>query len=299
MYDSFVRYLTAKKSVDDRALNQSVWSALAAAIQTRQAGSAEPLRVLELGAGIGTMIERVLTWKLLPEAGAPVTYTAIDAEAGNIAAAELRLANAPAWLELQLQTADVFEFAAQTAVEKHFDLLIANAFLDLVDTARVLPQFTRLLRPGGLAYFTINFDGATILQPEIDPPFDAAIEAIYHLSMDERITNGEPSGDSRTGRHLFGRLAEAGIKVLAAGSSDWVVHAVDGIYPEDEAYFLHFIVETMHGALREHPALAGERFEEWITTRHAQIDRGELVYIAHQLDFLGVRQSTVCQSTIP
>jgi hypothetical protein len=43
----------------------------------------------------------------------------------------------------------------------------------------------------------------------------------------------------------------------------------------------------MAGALRNHPALEQVRFDRWITERHAQIERGELVYIAHQLDFLG------------
>ncbi len=105
--------------------------------------------------------------------------------------------------------------------------------------------------------------------------------------MDARITDGHPSGDSRTGRHLFGSLAQGGFDVLAAGSSDWVVFPVQGRYPADEAFFLHFIVHTMHGALHNDPAVAGEEFERWIAARHAQIERGELTYIAHQLDFMG------------
>jgi hypothetical protein len=70
-----------------------------------------------------------------------------------------------------------------------------------------------------------------------------------------------------------------------------VVHPVAGAYPADEAYFLHFIVHTMHGALHDDPAIADapgiEAFARWIAARHAQIDRGELIYIAHQLDFMG------------
>ncbi len=64
------------------------------------------------------------------------------------------------------------------------------------------------------------------------PVLDQKIEDLYHASMDERMTNGVKSGDSRTGRHLFGHLRTAGVDVLAAGASDWVVHAgVDGRYP--------------------------------------------------------------------
>ncbi|MGQ0601957.1 MAG: hypothetical protein ACT4QE_09710, partial [Anaerolineales bacterium] len=51
---SFERYLTAKKTVDDRALNAHVWETLARALP------AGPVRVLEVGCGIGAMVERVL-----------------------------------------------------------------------------------------------------------------------------------------------------------------------------------------------------------------------------------------------
>lgn len=291
--DQFPHYLAAKRTVDDRALNLQVWQRLCAAVSATQqtleeaAGDAppRPLEVLELAAGIGTMVERSLHWQLF--APAPVCYTAIDARPDNMAAAKVRLQETPAWFDLQLQTADVFEFCTRPREQHRYDLVIAHAFLDLLDIPTALPQLKQLLRPGGLFYFTINFDGASILQPEIDPPYDAAIEAAYHRTMDERITDGQRSGDSRTGRHLFERLRAAGYHVTAAGSSDWVVFPLAGHYPDDEAFFLHFIVHTMHGALRNDPQVGGAAFERWIAQRHEQIERGELVYIAHQLDFLG------------
>jgi hypothetical protein len=95
------------------------------------------------------------------------------------------------------------------------------------------------------------------------------------------------SGDSQSGRHLFHHLRQAGAQILAAGSSDWVVFAGEAGYPDDEAYFLHFIVETMRGALAGRAELDNGRFQDWIAQRHAQIEMGELVYIAHQLDFFG------------
>ena len=57
-YNDFQRYLSAKKSVDDRALNQHVWQSLHAALCI-QSEPAAPLRVIEIGAGIGTMVERM------------------------------------------------------------------------------------------------------------------------------------------------------------------------------------------------------------------------------------------------
>jgi hypothetical protein len=50
---------------------------------------------------------------------------------------------------------------------------------------------------------------------------------------------------------------------------------------------LHFIIHTIGTALRGHPDLDPVRLPSWIAQRHAQIEAGSLVYIAHQLDFLG------------
>jgi spermidine synthase len=67
-----MRYLAAKKSVDDRALNWQVWQRLVAALPL--ATPQQPLRILEVGAGIGSMVERLVAGDLLTHA----TYTAID-----------------------------------------------------------------------------------------------------------------------------------------------------------------------------------------------------------------------------
>ena len=281
---SFQHYLSAKRTVDDRALNWRVWQALSEQLRTIDA---HPLRVLEIGAGIGTMVERAQSWRLFDPVYHPlVEYTAIDEQAENIDTAQQLLATLPDRFTLKLEQADLFDFVERTEEFAKYDLLIAHAFLDLVDIAQTLPLLRRLMREDGLLYFTINFDGVTSLQPEIDPAFDAQIEALYHRTMDERITDGVPSGDSHSGRHMFNHLREAGVDILAAGSSDWVVFGGKGGYPADEAYFLHFIVNTMHGALAQHPELDQPRFAEWINLRHQQIDSGGMVYIAHQIDFL-------------
>jgi SAM-dependent methyltransferase len=278
---SFTRYLAAKAAIDDRALNRDVWRHLAAALDA--AGPAgQPVDVLEAGAGIGTMVERFSHWYR----GRPLHYTAIDAQEENVAEAGRRLLPRPG-LEVTLETADIFDFARRKRGTRAWDLLIAHAFLDLVDVPRALPALFGLLRPGGLFYFTMVFDGATILEPAIDPAFDSHVEALYHCTMDERLVQGQQSGDSRAGRHMFGHLRAAGGELMAAGSSDWVVHPLGGGYPPGEAYFLHHIVDTVHRALAGRPEVDPARFGAWIDRRHAQVEAGELVYVAHQLDFLG------------
>lgn len=300
---SFQRYLAAKISVDDRALNHTVRDTLMDALP--QADSTRPLRILEVGAGIGTMVERWLTWRSTSD----VHYTALEVDAASVAELRRRL---PAWAvqrgwrcgqpgddgtlaltrknSLALVTPvvdDFFIFAAREESRRRYDLLIAHAFLDLVDIRRAIAAAWSVLKPGGLLYATLVFDGATILLPTLAPALDAAIVREYHATMDERLNErGEPSGDSCSGRHLLGYLMEADAPILAAGSSDWVVVPRQGAYPYDEATFLHVIVETMSEALQGRAGLDQVVLAEWIGVRHAQIERGELIYIAHQLDVL-------------
>jgi len=299
---NFVRYLAAKKSVDDRALNRHVLQSLNRALSDRAAKN--PLRVLEVGAGIGTMVERLLDWQVLNNA----VYTAVDSDPETIAEMSHRF---PRWAKksgyalngqypekmvlqkgnqnilVEFEVIEMGDLFAREKGRRSWDLLVANAFLDLVDIPSSLRLLFSLLRRGGLFYFSINFDGVTIFQPAIDPVLDTKITALYHQTMNQRVTSGKPSGDSCTGRHLFANLQACGGEVLDAGSSDWVVFAGPNGYPEDESYFLHHIIHTVQIALNGHPDIDANLFASWIGERHGQIEQGILVYIAHQLDFLG------------
>jgi hypothetical protein len=286
---SFPRYLLSKQSVDDRALNKDVLSALKANLP------GEALTITEVGGGIGTMLARLLRWNVIAKAN----YTLVDEMEENIRFArawlpewvkensleaeetdanELRIFDAKRDLYVKLIQADVFDFIAQRP--EPADLLIAHAFLDLLPMPESLPKLFSLTK--NLAWLTVNFDGVTSLEPVIDPALDAKIERLYHESMDSRPSGG----DSRSGRHLFGHLKQAGVEILSAGASDWVVYPVDGQYPADEAYFLQFILHFFEESLEGHPELDTAVFADWLEKRRGQVERGELVYIAHQIDFL-------------
>ena len=303
---SFPRYLAAKKSIDDRSLNSYVWAHLSASLPP--SSPENPLRVVEIGAGIGTMIERSLERGLLRDA----EYIAIDNQPENLAAIPLRLEK---WaitnrfeifhstdmvslkkdqhrVTISIQHSDVLDWIGEEGIpsqtsSRRADLLLAHAVLDLLDVPAILPGLLGQLAPGGLFYFSLNFDGLTLLEPEIDPELDELIPLLYHRTMDARLVDGKPSGDSRTGRHIFTHLKNAGARIMAAGASDWVVYPLQGSYPGDEAYFLHFIIHTIHQALTGSPEMEPTRLQDWIAERHAQVERGELVYIAHQIDVLG------------
>ncbi len=267
---SFRRYLSAKRSLDDRSLNRRVWDRLIETIKGK------PQHVLEVGCGIGTMIERLRDWRL------PIAaMTAIDSDAELIAEAASRLPDcSSAAPTFEVEAIDLFELAARERGRRSWDLVLAHAVLDVVDPAAV-PAMTSLARPGGLLYWTLIFNEGTSFQPEIEPELDERIVALYHREM-----YGSGPGDSRAGRHLYHRLVSAGAEVLEMGSSDWMIFPRRDGYPADDAYVAHFIVNRIWEVLRDHPALPGATLRDWIRRRHAQIESSELVYMAHQLDVL-------------
>ena len=286
---SFPRYLLSKQTVDDRALNKDVIHALRLHLPP------EPVSIIEVGAGIGTMLKRLVTWNVFC-AGEYVLVDAMEenidyarewiphwaAEAGLsaewIKRNHLVLCDQAHEIQIRLECADVFDFVQLNT--KPADLLIAHAFLDLLPLPESLETLLTLTR--GLAWLTINFDGMSTLQPASDRALDERIEQLYHATMDARSSGG----DSRTGRSLFADLRSVRADILAAGSSDWVVHGSQGQYPADEKYFLQFILHFFESSLRDCDELEANAFQRWLSNRQGQIECGELVYIAHQIDFL-------------
>lgn len=298
---SFLRYLAAKKSVDDRALNRQVWESFRRALT----GAAKdgPLRMLEVGCGSGAMAERLLDWGFLKEA----VYLGIDLIPECLTEArrrvkqfarqkgldfqedgsKVRLCGRGLDFTLGFEAADIFDFAARTEEHGRWEALLAHAFLDLVDLNFALPRLFSLLRPGGWFYFTLNYDGSTVLLPQLDPELDRRIEDLYHQTMVRHSPSGKISPGSLTGRRLFEALGNVGAEILAAGGSDWVVFPQGRSYPQDEAYFLHFLIHTVFRALAGHPALNEQTLSEWVRQRQAQIEAGRLILIARNLDFFG------------
>lgn len=289
-----VRYLEAKRTVDERALDGRVRRALLDALPERP-------RVFEAGCGTGATVPRLLEWGIEPD-----RYVGVDRDAGVVAfardvrPAELRRRGYDAVdTETGFRLGDAtFEFrvgdALQSATDRAgtADLLVAQAFADLVPLDDLLAAVERALAPGGLAYLPVTFDGGTVFQP--DHPADDAVVAAYHDHID--ATAGR---DSRAGRHLAARLRDGTGTLLAMGASDWVVRprveacstSVEGEsegdsrYPADEAHFLATILNFVEAALEERDESI-DGADDWLATRRRQLRDGELLYVAHQYDLL-------------
>ncbi|OVE86254.1 hypothetical protein [Natronolimnobius baerhuensis] len=297
-------YLEAKRTVDDRALNRRVLERF----QT-ELPDTDPVRIVELGVGVGTMITRLAAWGLLPER---VSYRAVDHDRKTIERAQSLV---PAELETlgydvsQSTTADAntetliadhsedrtrleitLEQADALTLEATADVVIAAAFLDLVDADAAVPALEAMLEDGGLLYAPITYDGGTGFAPR--DPLDSHLEQAYHRHMDEHRDGGR----SDAGRHLLTELPARDWTVLESGGSNWIVRpSADNGYPDAERVVVEHVLETIDDAVaevvstQETDAIPARDRQRWLERRLDELERGDLVYTVTNLDVLARR----------
>lgn len=264
-----VAYLEAKRTVDDRAFAPRVTDRLFDALPRAP-------RILEAGAGTGTAVPRLVDGGV--SAG---SYRGVDRSAEVLSHAREHRANELdadrtesgfeiADLSVRFEEGDALDaFAGERA-----DLVVAQAFLDLVPIERAISTFERALRPGGLLYAPLTFDGTTTFQP--DHPADSAVEAAYHDHL-----ASQPGRDPYAGRHVLDQLRVRDGELLSVAASDWIVRPTAGGYPGEERTFLETIIDFVAEAVADESTGT-----DWLSTRRDQLEVGDLSYIAHQYDFL-------------
>jgi SAM-dependent methyltransferase len=293
----YIRYLAVKRQIDDRSLSGSVWRKLRDHL--RQAKRRRPLDVIEMGGGIGTMFDRVLDWTLTPR----LQYTLIEANRAYLDEFESRIEHLPyiaagsenrfqgqapsgVTFELEALCADIHAVIGDPKLFNRWDLVMAHAVMDLVNIPETLHGFQRLLRPGGLLYLTLNYDGLSCFLPQWEPEFEEMFMSRYHLSMDNRIIEGRSSGSSQSGRRLIQHLLSAKLPLIAVGNSDWIVLPQHGGYQRGEAFFLEMIVHTIERQLQQDNTVDHYKLAQWAKHRITQIAAGELIFMARNIDIL-------------
>lgn len=310
---SYPRYLASKRTVDERARHPRLWAQMMSFCREVCHNADRPLRILEVGGGVGDLAGDIL--EALPDGR--VDYTLLDVDADNLQAAssnlndrlpEADIVHASEQLSSQASSTqkriilrhgnflDCRERGSSMIAPEEVDLVVGQAVMDILPVEVSMDTASSILRPGGIGYFPIHVDGLTEFEPTEDEETDAMVSDLYHESMRRRYElpgNGRryASNGSRCGRDLLVYAPAAGMDIVDAASSDWVVypHAGPGgkrTYPAQEADFLRYMLGFVEEELTGHADLDADAFAEWVSRRRQQIEAGELILVVHNLDVL-------------
>ncbi|MXR42930.1 hypothetical protein GRX01_16470 [Halobaculum sp. WSA2] len=309
-----VAYLEAARTVDDRAHSDAATDAFRTALERptlgrparerptpgadEGSGSADGVRVFEAGAGTCGMLRRLLDDGALP-AG---EWVAVDADERVLSAGRDRLHEAArvagygvetegselllelpddATLRVRFAVGDAREVADDRGGD--FDGVVARSFADLLAPDDVL-DLLGTAAPDGWYHLPLTFDGETRFAPE--HPTDHAVIDAFHGTMRNR---------GRAATLLAERFREAGTPPTVDARADWVIEGTsDGAethggaaYPADEGTFLRIVLDTVVASVRESGAVSAATLSAWAGTRTAQLERGELGYVAVNRDLFG------------
>ena len=116
-----------------------------------------------------------------------------------------------------------------------------------------------------------------MLEPNLE--HDKEFIKKYHETMEKE------SRTKNSGRKLLKELRGRNTRVIDVGSSDWVIYTSGGQYERDKDLFLRFVIGTIEKELEG--KIERGILKNWLNQRLEQIEEGELMYIAHQIDIMG------------
>jgi SAM-dependent methyltransferase len=276
----FASYLEAKAPLDDRSLHPRVTGAFLealAASRSRRGRREGAFRILEAGAGVGTMARRLEGWGALGDAD----YLLLDVSPGLLA--EARRLEPGGETRFEYLESDIENHArrASAGAAERADAFVAHALLDLLDLPTILPLLRGSAVPGSPFWLSLVYDGLSAWEPSFDRGLEDLLISEYHASMEERGRGG-----SRSGRSLFSLLPRSGFRILEAGASDWVVFPREGRYLPGEAVFLDCILDFFEESLSPRSAVPAAELRAWLEARRAQVAAGEAIFLARNEDFL-------------
>ena len=311
----FPAYLEAKFAIDSASLNAPLY----AQFQDRLRRTVH-LRVLDLGTGTGAMLRRILELDL----PGPLELVGLDQEEQNLSVAVDRVVQVlqrrkfiieekqersgtmciygkkrGSELRVVFQRGDLLDRHTTDKLEP-FDCITAHAFMDLMPLEAAVAIIRKLLKPDGIFYPTLNYDGLTVLMPEYEKlDIEQRLLRIYNRSMEQRRNRGGKTGGAQSGRRLYRSLLEEGFTILGMGSSDWNVFPTGGVYSDDQKLFLSAIVSMIareagrfrtgsgeDNAAGSDTPLDSAAVADWYNDRLQAVQNHSLSLIVHQLDLL-------------
>jgi SAM-dependent methyltransferase len=299
---SFRDYLDIKAALDERSLNASVRSAFLHALKNR-----EGLACLDLGVGTGASLWRLLNAGL----AADLTITAVDREPELLEIAFrravillgardypltlpsdacIRAQRGGRQIAIDFVTADLKDFM-RTEESGLYDAVVAHHVMDLLPPSAMAERIGAWLRPRGVFYATLNYDGGTSLFPAYrDEALEGRILAAYDASMENRRVWGLASGGARSGQRLYAALLESGFEPLAYGSSDWNLTPCRRVYRDRDDICLVKLLKMIHDEAANSGEFEDRALRSWHQNRELDIACRRLGLIVHQIDLLAQRR---------
>lgn len=299
--ETLLAYLDAKRELDENSLNRLARAEFLSRIDTVPA----VLKALDLGVGAGASLLRMLD----AGSGRSLAVTAVDQDAALLAVAWDRAVAALRSIngEVELRPGAIVATQPTRSVQVRFietdvgdyrpdpeaagfDVVQAHQVMDLLPLTSTLRRIAGWLKSGGLFYATLNYDsGTTLFPPYRDAELEERILVLYDRSMEQRVSGAESCGGARSGRRLLGATLDAGLDVVAYGSSDWNLTPVSGRYLNGHAICLRAVLGWIHDEAKRSGELAEFDLSAWLENRLASLADGKLGVIIHQIDLLAVK----------
>ncbi|GAB4521888.1 MAG: hypothetical protein Fur0018_02920 [Anaerolineales bacterium] len=280
-----LRFILARKSVDDRAINRYVFGILAREIARRPADTPS-VRILDIHGQAGVMLTRLLEWRLFERA----RYTQLTGDTPpdiilhwwrmwcktwNTTPEQKKenvfiLRQGSRRARVRLRPEDITACLSDLHPTR-YDLIIAHDTPALPD---ILPGLLPALKPGGFLYATANLNGLPHFSPAM--PQDDLLQDL--------------TGQYAAGRRLIPALRENGLRLFAIGASDAIIHPDHtGAYPGDEAFYLHSRITQLADVLRTTDA-PPDALQTWLSARQQHLQTGSLYLFAPQYDLLAQKE---------
>jgi SAM-dependent methyltransferase len=300
-------WLAARRPFDEAALDERAIRTIRRWADGRR--DADPLRVVDLGSGVGAALQRALPWL----GDGPCLAFAVDTDQSLLATApttwrergwavhplgeSMDAGRSPYEVVRDGQCATVIPLITDALApldmaggpaDGSIDLVLAHAFADLVPLDRLAARVHALLRPGGLAHLALTYDGETVFEPTDDAPLEARIIAAYHRHMDASQAESESYGGSTAGRRVAPAFEAAGLRMLRAAPSIWQVRSDPGEGVAARAVLsclIRFVVDS-----QSHPGEArSDEITHWERSKCAALAAGELSVRVRHVDVLATK----------
>ncbi|MFO8231308.1 MAG: class I SAM-dependent methyltransferase [Longimonas sp.] len=279
---NYPRYLKALQSVSARAQSDVLYQRFIEALVARADETKAPLRLLEIGAGRGDQMQRILDDMATHDTA--VHYTALEPQSENRAVTE-SVAEAYATPPHTVTVQPTSLLDVTTGDEISYDAIVARSVLDLMPLHEALTTIEALIPENGLLYAPLTFAMGTKLAPYPSArtaSTEHKIASIYHNSVYQKT---ELEDGAYPPQEIVHWANKRNARVAMRGS-DWVIAPSKKTYVQDEAYALQSILAFMHDEAEQLDTIPHPDLDSWWATRMRMLHNNTLIYTANQFDLL-------------